>query len=148
VAMLGPGLRNLYIAIAVVSWVAYARIIRAETLSTKRREYIRAAHGLGYRDLRILRRHLLPNVVAPALVFAMSDFILDILVGASLGFFGLGVQPPGAEWGTMIADGRDFIITDPWLVFFPGAAIVVLGFFVSLLGDGLADYIRRLDARG
>jgi peptide/nickel transport system permease protein len=98
--------------------------------------------------LRILRRHLLPNVVAPALVFAMSDFILDILLGASLGFFGLGVQPPGAEWGTMIADGRGFIITDPWLVFFPGAAIVVLGFFVSLLGDGLADYIRRLDARG
>jgi peptide/nickel transport system permease protein len=148
VAMLGPGLRNLYIAISVVSWVAYARLIRGETLSAKRREYVSAAHGLGYRDLRILRRHLLPNVVAPALVFAMSDFILDILVGASLGFFGLGVQPPGAEWGTMIADGRDFIITDPWLVFFPGAAIVVLGFFVSLLGDGLADYIRRLDARG
>jgi peptide/nickel transport system permease protein len=147
VAMLGPGLRNLYIAISVVSWVAYARLVRGETLGAKKREYVLAARGLGYASVRIMGRHVLPNVVAPALVFAMSDFILDILVGASLGFFGLGVQPPAAEWGTMIADGRDFLITDPWLVIFPGAAIVVLGFFVSLLGDGLADYIRRLDAR-
>lgn len=146
VAMLGPGLVNLYIAIAIVSWVAYARIIRAETLGAKRREYALAAKGLGYGSLRIMARHLLPNVVAPALVFAMSDFILDILLGASLGFFGLGVQPPAAEWGTMIADGKDFLLTDPWLVLFPGLAIVVLGFFVSLLGDGLADYVRRLDA--
>jgi len=146
VAMLGPGLRNLYIAISAVSWVAYARLVRAETLSAQKREYVLAAHGLGYGSVRIMRRHLLSNVVSPALVFAMSDFVLDILVGASIGFFGLGVQPPAAEWGTMIADGRDFLITDPWLVIFPGLAIVVLGFFVSLLGDGLADYIRRVDA--
>jgi peptide/nickel transport system permease protein len=145
VAMLGPGLRNLYIAIAVVSWVAYARIIRGETLSAKRREYVLSARGLGYSGLRIMRRHLLPNVVAPALVFAMSDFVLDILAGASLGFFGLGVQPPQAEWGAMIADGKTFITTSPWLVFFPGLAIVIVGFFFSLLGDGLADYIRRVD---
>jgi peptide/nickel transport system permease protein len=147
VAMLGPGLGNLYIAISIVSWVAYARLIRGETLSAKRREYALAARGLGYGGIRIMARHLLPNVLAPALVFAMSDFILDILLGASLGFFGLGVQPPTAEWGTMIADGRDFLLTDPWLVLFPGVAIVLLGFFASLLGDGLADYIRRLDTR-
>jgi peptide/nickel transport system permease protein len=145
VAMLGPGLRNLYIAIAVVSWVAYARIIRGETLSAKRREYVVAAHGLGYSGPRLMFRHLLPNVVAPAVVFSMSDFVLDIVAGASLGFFGLGVQPPQAEWGVMIADGRNFITTAPWLVFFPGLAIVVVGFFFSLLGDGLADYIRRVD---
>jgi peptide/nickel transport system permease protein len=145
VAMLGPGLRNLYIAIAIVSWVAYARIVRGETLSAKRREYVLAARALGYSGPRIMFRHLLPNVIAPAFVFAMSDFVLDILAGASLGFFGLGVQPPTAEWGVMIADGRNFITTAPWLVFFPGAAIVVVGFFFSLLGDGLADYIRRLD---
>jgi peptide/nickel transport system permease protein len=145
VAMLGPGLRNLYIAIAVVSWVAYARIVRGETLSAKRREYVLAAHGLGYSKTRIMFRHVLPNVIAPAIVFSMSDFVLDIVAGASLGFFGLGVQPPQAEWGVMIADGRNFITTAPWLVFFPGLAIVVVGFFFSLLGDGLADYIRRVD---
>jgi len=147
VAMLGPGLRNLYIAIAVVSWVAYARIIRGQTLSAKRREYVLAGRALGYGGPRLMFRHLLPNVVAPAFVFAMSDFVLDILAGASLGFFGLGVQPPDPEGGVMIADGRTFIVTAPWLVFFPGLAIVVVGFFFSLLGDGLADYVRRVDAR-
>ena len=145
VAMLGPGLRNLYIAIAVVSWVAYARIVRGQTLSIKTREYALAARGLGYGNGRIMFRHVLPNVIAPAFVFAMSDFVLDILVGASLGFFGLGVQPPQAEWGVMIADGRDFMSTAPWLVIFPGLAIAVVGFFVSLFGDGLADYVRRVD---
>jgi peptide/nickel transport system permease protein len=146
VAMLGPGLLNLYIAIAVVSWVAYARILRAETLTRKRREYVLSARGLGYSNLRIMFRHLLPNVLPLALVFAMSDFVLDILVGASLGFFGLGAQPPTAEWGVMIADGRSFMTTAPWLVLFPGFAIITVGFFFSLLGDGVADYVRRLDA--
>jgi peptide/nickel transport system permease protein len=145
VAMLGPGLRNLYIAIAIVSWVAYARIVRGQTLSTKTREYALAARGFGYGHGRIMFRHVLPNVIAPAFVFAMSDFVLDILVGASLGFFGLGVQPPQAEWGVMIAAGRDFMSTAPWLVIFPGLAIAIVGFFVSLFGDGLADYVRRVD---
>ena len=145
VAMLGPGLRNLYIAIILVSWVAYARIIRGETLSGKRREYVVSARGLGYSGPRIMFRHLLPNVIAPAIVFSMSDFVLDILAGASLGFFGLGVQPPQPEWGVMIAQGQDFITTATWLVFFPGLAIIIVGFFFSLLGDGLADYIRRVD---
>lgn len=146
VAMLGPGLLNLYIAITAVSWVAYARIIRAETLAGKRREYVQAARGLGYTNRRIMFRHLLPNVQPQAFVFAMSDFVLDILVGASLGFFGLGAQPPTAEWGVMIADGQSFISTAAWLVLFPGLAIIIVGFFFSLLGDGVADYVRRLDA--
>ena len=145
VAMLGPGLRNIYIAITIVSWVAYARIIRGETLSAKRREYVLASRALGYSGPRIMFRHLLPNVIAAAFVFAMSDFVLDIVAGASLGFFGLGVQPPQPEWGVMIADGQNFVTTATWLVFFPGLAIVVVGFFFSLLGDGLADYIRRVD---
>jgi peptide/nickel transport system permease protein len=76
----------------------------------------------------------------------MSDVVLDILTGASLGFFGLGVQPPTPEWGVMIADGRDFITTAWWMVAFPGLAIIVTGFFFSLLGDGLADFVRRFDA--
>lgn len=146
VAMLGPGLRNLYIAIAVVSWVAYARLVRGETLSARRREYVLAARSLGYGDWRIMFRHLLPNVIAPAFVWAMSDFVLDILAGASLGFFGLGVQPPRPEWGVMISDGQNFITTASWLVAFPGLAIVVVGFFFSLLGDGVADYVRRLES--
>jgi peptide/nickel transport system permease protein len=148
VAMLGPGLVNFYIAVSVVSWVAYARIVRAETLVAKTREYVLAARGLGFSDARIMFRHILPNVIAPAFVFGMSDFVLDILAGASLGFFGLGVQPPTPEWGVMIAEGRNFIVTAPWVVVFPGLAIVTVGFFFSLLGDGLADLLRRIDAQG
>jgi peptide/nickel transport system permease protein len=147
VAMLGPGLRSLYIAIALVSWVTYARIVRGEVLSVRERPFVLAAMGLGYDRLRILTRHVLPNVLSAAIIFSMSDFMLDILVGASLGFFGLGVRPPTAEWGLMISEGNNFIITDPWLVFFPGLAIVLVGFFMSLVGDGVADRLRRVDDR-
>jgi len=146
VAMLGPGLRNFYIAISLVSWVAYARIVRGETLGVRGRGYILAARGLGFSDARIMFRHLLPNVIVPALVFGMSDFVLDILAGASLGFFGLGVQPPTPEWGVMIAEGRNFIITAPWVVIFPGVAIIVTSFFVSLIGDSVSDIVRRVRA--
>jgi peptide/nickel transport system permease protein len=146
VAMLGPGLRNFYIAISLVSWVAYARIVRGEALGMRGRGYILAARSLGYSDARIMFRHLLPNVIVPALVFGMSDFVLDILAGASLGFFGLGVQPPTPEWGVMIAEGRNFIITAPWVVMFPGVAIIVTSFFVSLIGDSVSDIVRRVRA--
>jgi peptide/nickel transport system permease protein len=146
VAMLGPGLINLYIAVTLVSWVLYARILRGETLALKRREYVLAARGLGYSSTRIMFRHVLPNAIAPAIVFAMSDFALDVQLGATLSFFGLGVQPPTPEWGLMIAEGRNFILTDPWVVLFPGLAIIVLSFCVSLIGDGLADRVRGLHA--
>jgi peptide/nickel transport system permease protein len=146
VAMLGPGLRNFYIAITIVSWVAYARIVRGEALSVRGRGYILAARSLGFSDMRIMFRHLLPNVIVPALVFGMSDFVLDILAGASLGFFGLGVQPPTPEWGVMIAEGRNFIIGAPWVVIFPGVAIIVTSFFVSLIGDSVSDIVRRIHA--
>lgn len=144
VAMLGPGLMNFYIAITLVSWVAYARIVRGEALSARGRGYILAARSLGYGDIRIMFRHLLPNVMVPAFVFGMSDFVLDILAGASLGFFGLGVQPPTPEWGVMIAEGRNFILTAPWVVIFPGFAIIVTAFFVSLIGDSASDIVRRV----
>jgi len=144
VAMLGPGLMNFYIAITLVSWVAYARIVRGEALSARGRGYILAARSLGFGDLRIMFRHLLPNVMVPAFVFGMSDFVLDILAGASLGFFGLGVQPPTPEWGVMIAEGRNFILTAPWIVIFPGLAIIVTAFFVSLIGDSASDIVRRV----
>jgi len=146
VAMLGPGLKNFYIAISLVSWVAYARIVRGEALGVRGRGYILAARSLGYSDARIVFRHLLPNVIVPALVFGMSDFVLDILAGASLGYFGLGVQPPATEWGVMIAEGRNFIVTAPWVVIFPGIAIVITSFFVSLIGDSVSDIVRRVHA--
>lgn len=147
VAMLGPGLVNLYIAITIVSWVLYARIVRGETLAIRRREYVMAAESLGYGDLRIMLRHILPNVMAPAFVFGMSDFVLDLQLGATLSFFGLGVQAPTPEWGLMIAETRTFMITAPWTVIFPGLAIIAISFFVSLIGDGFADRTRGLDGQ-
>lgn len=145
VAMLGPGLINLYIALTVVSWVLYARIVRAETIAHKKREYVLAARNLGFGHLRIMFGHILPNAIAPALVFAMSDFALDVQVGATLSFFGLGAQPPTPEWGLMIAETRSMMLTAPWVVVGPGLAIVVVSLVVSLIGDGLADKVRRLD---
>ena len=144
VAMLGPGLVNLYIAVTLVSWVLYARILRGETLALKRREYVLAATSLGFSHARIMFRHILPNAIAPAIVFAMSDFALDVQLGATLSFFGLGVQPPTPEWGLMIAEARNFMLTAPWVVLFPGLAIVVLSLCVSLIGDGLADRARGI----
>jgi peptide/nickel transport system permease protein len=145
VAMLGPGLVNLYIAVTLVSWVLYARILRGETFALKRREYVLAATSLGYSHARIMFRHVLPNAIAPAIVFAMSDYALDVQLGATLSFFGLGVQPPTPEWGLMIAEARSFMLTEPWVVLFPGLAIVTLSLCVSLIGDGLADRARGID---
>lgn len=145
VAMLGPGLVNLYIAVTLVSWVLYARILRGETLALKRREYVMAATSLGFPHRKIMFRHILPNAIAPAIVFAMSDFALDVQLGATLSFFGLGVQPPTPEWGLMIAEARNFMLTEPWVILFPGLAIVILSLFVSLIGDGLADRARGLN---
>lgn len=146
VAMLGPGLINLYIAVSLVSWVLYARIVRGETLALKARPFVMSARGFGFSDLRIMFRHILPNAVAPAFVFGMSDFVLDVQLGATLSFFGLGVQAPTPEWGLMIAESRNLMLTAPWAVVFPGLAIIALSFFVSLVGDALADSVRGIDA--
>ena len=145
VAMLGPGLINLYIALTVVSWVLYTRIVRAEAMALKQREYVLAARNLGFGHLRIMFRHILPNAIAPAFVFAMSDFALDVQVGATLSFFGLGAQPPMPEWGLMIAETRSMMLSVPWVVVGPGLAIVVVSLVVSLIGDGLADLVRGID---
>ena len=142
VAVLGPGLINMYIAVALVGWTAYARLVRSEVLVAKQADYVSAARVLGFSDRRIMARHLGPNVAVQALIFASSDFILDILLGSSLGFLGLGAQPPSPEWGLMIADGRNFITGAPWVSTFPGLAIVVVGITFGLLGDGLADFLR------
>jgi peptide/nickel transport system permease protein len=144
-AILGPGLINMYYALILVGWVAFARLIRGEILVAKTIDYAMAAKTIGCSDPRIIVNHLLPNVVGPTLIFATSAVVLSILSGASLGFLGLGVQAPKPEWGVMIADSREFMVTAWWLPFFPGLAIAIVGISFSLLGDGLTQYLRRRD---
>ena len=142
VAVLGPGLVNLYIAVSVVGWVFYARLVAAEIGVQRRLDYAAAARVMGYSAPRILLRHLLPNAATAALVYWTTDMALCILLGSSLGYLGLGAQPPAAEWGVLIADGKNYMMTAWWISIFPGIAIVFTGLGFSLLGDGLADLMR------
>jgi len=141
-AILGPGVVNMYIAISLVGWIAYAKMIRGELLIAKNLEYALAARALGFSQFRILLRHLLPNVITPCIVFAMTDVVLCIGFASALSFLGLGVRPPHPEWGVMIADGREFIGSAWWMATCPGLAIAIVGIGFSLLGDGLAELLR------
>jgi peptide/nickel transport system permease protein len=143
VAVLCPGLLNMYIAIAVINWVFYARLIRAEIRVQKHTDYAAAARVLGYSEWRLVLRHLVPNAITPVLVYWVTDMALSILLGSSLGYLGLGAQPPTAEWGVLIADGKNFMNTGWWMSVFPGIAIVIAGVSFSMFGDGLADMFRR-----
>jgi peptide/nickel transport system permease protein len=145
VAVLGPGLINMYIAVSSVGWVFYAQLMRADVQVQKQSDYAAAARVLGYDEPRIIFRHLLPNAITPIIVYWMTDMALDILLGSSLGYLGLGAQPPTAEWGVIIADGKNFMSTAWWIAVFPGVAIVLAGVGFSLVGDGIADYFRRRD---
>jgi peptide/nickel transport system permease protein len=142
VALLGAGPLNIYIALAALGWVGYARLVRGEILAAKELEYVLAARAIGATNPRIILRHLLPNAITPALVFAMSGLVLNILFTASLSFLGLGIQPPAPEWGTMIAEGRAFMLTTPRLTILPGLAVVITGLGVTLLGEGLIEWGR------
>src|SRR4051812_7752798 len=139
---LGSGTRNIYIAITIVGWVSYTRIVRGEVLVAKRREYVLAARAAGLSHVRIMFRHLLPNVITQAIVFAMSDIVLGILAIVTLGYLGLGVQPPTPDWGRMIADGQTYLTTHWELSTIPGVAVVLTALGLSLLADGLADLLR------
>jgi peptide/nickel transport system permease protein len=141
IAILGPGLSSFYIAMALVGWVSYARLIRAQMLVLKSSDYAVAAESLGFSRARIMFRHLLPNAVAGSIVFSMSDAVLVLLNGAAISYLGLGVQPPVAEWGVMVAEGQSFITSAWWITLFPGLSIVVLAFGFSLLGDGLGEWL-------
>lgn len=142
VAIMGSGIRNLYIAIWLVGWKEYARLVRSETIVIKNSEFVQAAKTLGYSDARILFRHILPNAINSSLVYAISDIMMCILVGASLSFLGLGVQPPIPEWGAIISEGREYISAAWWLCAFPGLALAVTGISFSLLGDGLCELLN------
>ena len=143
VAVLGPGLINMYIAVSAVGWVFYAQLMRADVQVQKQSDYAAAARVLGYGPGRIIFRHLLPNAITPIIVYWMTDMALDILLGSSLGYLGLGAQTPTAEWGVIIDDGKNFMSTAWWISVFPGFAIVLAGLGFSLVGDGIADLFRR-----
>ena len=136
---LGPSLTNAMIAIAVVSWPVYARLVRAQVLSLREREFVEAARSLGASAEHIVWQHILPNTLAPLLVQASFDMGGAILSAAGLSFIGFGTQPPTAEWGVMISEGRNYIATQPWLSLFPGLAILFTVAAFNLIGDGLRD---------
>lgn len=144
VAALGPSLINSIIAIGIASTPRFARVIRGVVLSAKEREYVHAATALGSSNLRIILRHVLPNILSPLIVMASLSIGTAILVEASLSFLGLGVAPPTPTWGSMITDGKGYMDTAPWISIFSGLAIMVAVLGFNLFGDGLRD---TLDTR-
>ena len=142
VAVLGVGTSNIIYAIWLVGWVTYTRIVRGETIVARELEYVEAARVIGLSSWRIMMRHILPNVMVAAIVFAMADVVLNILLCSSLSFLGLGVQSPTPEWGLMVAEARDFFLKDWRLMTYPGIAVLIFGVAFSLIGDGLAQALR------
>lgn len=138
VAVLGPGIQTIYISVFLLAWTMYARLARADMMVERAKDYMLAARVLGYPTWIVVFRHGLPNAIASSIVFAMSDFILNILLLSGLSFIGLGIQPPTPEWGAMIADGKEFILQAWWICTMPGLAVVLTGTALSLIGDGLA----------
>jgi peptide/nickel transport system permease protein len=141
VAFLGPSLINLILALALAGWVNYARLVRAQVMAVKEREYVQAARSLGATDLHLMFRHILPNIIQPLLVQAAIGMAGAILAEATLSFLGLGVQPPTATWGAMLNDARSHLFDSPYLVFFPAAALALCVLAFNLIGDGLRDLL-------
>ena len=141
--LLGKGFWQVFIAIGLTMWVNVARIVRGQVLAVKQLEYVEAAHALGYRDSRIIIRHILPNILGPVMVVAASNFASAIVIEAGLSFLGIGVQPPQPSWGLMIKENYNFIIThNPMLALAPGIAIMLLVLAFNLLGNGLRDALN------
>jgi peptide/nickel transport system permease protein len=141
VFVFGSGEASIYIAIAAVSWVSYARIVRGEVLIAKKQDYVVAARLGGMSHARILTRHIGPNVLSQAIIYGMSDIVMDIMAIVTLGYLGLGINPPTAEWGSMINDGQEFITTQWQQATIPGLVVVVTSLGLSWLGDGLSDLL-------
>ncbi len=140
-AALGKGILNVMIGISLVWWPGFARLTRSLVLSLREEVYIEAARSIGVRQLRILLRHILPNILSPIIVKMSTDFGFAVLTAAALGFIGLGAQPPTPEWGAMINDGRSYFPDDWWISTFPGMAIFLMVFSWNLLGDGIRDLL-------
>jgi peptide/nickel transport system permease protein len=141
VSVLGPSLRNLMIAVGISSVPTYARLVRGSVLSAKENVYVEAARVIGCTDVAVMRRHVLPNVVAPIIVVATLGVAAAILWAAALSFLGLGSQPPTPEWGRMLSEGRNFLREQWWIATFPGLAIMITVLSMNLLGDGLRDVL-------
>ncbi len=139
VAILGPGLTNAMIAIAIVYQPHFARLTRAAVMAEQKREYVTAARVAGAGNLRLMFKTILPNCLAPLIVQATLSFSSAVLDSAALGFLGMGAQPPSPEWGTMLAEAREFILRAWWVVTFPGLAILISVLAINLMGDGLRD---------
>lgn len=139
VAILGPGLFNLIMVLSIVSWVVYARIVRAEVLVQREQEYVQAARVLGAGDVRLIARHILPNVLTPVIVIATFEVARMIISEASLSFLSLGVEPSIPSWGSMLADGRQYLATAWWIATFPGLGIMLTVLAINLVGDWLRD---------
>jgi peptide/nickel transport system permease protein len=143
VFVLGQGTKSIYIAISAVGWVAYCRIVRGQVLVAKEQEYALAARASGLPTWRILLRHVLPNVILQAIVYAMSDIVLSILAIVTLSYLGLGVAPPSPEWGSMIAEGQNSLLTQWYLATIPGLCVVVVGLALALVADGLVNQFNK-----
>jgi peptide/nickel transport system permease protein len=139
IAILGSSLRNLIIVMGITSWMTYARVVRANVLSIKEKDFITAARSIGVKDLRIILRHILPNTLAPIIVILTFDIARLIILESSLSYLGLGVPPPTPSWGRMLYEGKEFMIIAYWLVAFPGLAIMITVMGINFLGDGLRD---------
>ncbi len=140
-AVIGPSLYNVFVALGLVSWTSLARVVRGQVLMLRELDYVEAARGIGASNPRILLRHILPNTLSPIIVLVTIGMGNAILAEASLSFLGLGAQPPTPSWGSMLSAGRDYLTQAPWLSLYPGLAIflTVMGF--NLLGDGLRDLL-------
>ena len=141
VAFRGPGIFNLVVALSLGGWVGYARLVRGQVLATREREYVEASRALGASDLRIIVRHILPNIIQPVIVQAAIGMAGAILAEATMSFLGLGVPPPTASWGTMLNDGRAHLFDAPHLVFFPALAVMLAVLSFNFIGDALRDYL-------
>jgi peptide/nickel transport system permease protein len=140
-AVLGPSIYNVFLALGLVTWPTVYRLVRSESLSLKEREFALAARAIGASNVRIMLRHILPNAAGPIIVVGTLGLAGAILAEASLSFLGLGVQPPIPSWGSMLAQGRDFIHQAWWMTVFPGSAIFLTIVGLNLLGDGLRDVL-------
>ncbi len=140
VAFLGAGVRNLILALAITGWVNYARLVRAQVMAARNLEYVEAARSLGASNLRILGRHILPNIVQPVIVQAAIGMAAAVLAEATLSFLGLGVPPPAASWGSMLNDSRSHLFDAPYMAAFPATAVMLCVLSFSFLGDAMRDY--------
>ena len=143
VSVAGGGMLNAVIAICLVSWIGYARLVRGMTLSLKERDFVKAARISGTGGFGILIRHILPNVLSPVIIYSATNVSVIMIQLAGLSFLGFGVQPPTAEWGSMLSEARGYITTAPWMTIAPSAGLVFMITGFNLFGEGLAQYIRK-----